>query len=414
MANKRIDQLPVASNIEVQMATKIPVDVAGNMKAATLLQVKDKFIPELKTINGQSLAGPGNIVISGSSMTAAGEVTEVYFQSNKYYGTASNPVAGNITYNFTGAQAGVKAIIFHQDSVLPTTPAGTVALGNVQYVTNTLNIITLTFISTDTILMEVHRTTSVGLYTEVQAWLDKGGVATGFLLTALNQFMIDIASVRTKIFRFNPLYGETFQSCFVPLIVNDNSSGTPLGSALDTNYGILSSQWKNIGIDGAIKLPSGGPFYIDTGFIPNEQALYGLNDCSFGILSNVAGDANTRSDFGTISIGGTQESYITHGNAQAALNGTNITHGGYNSNSVSIVSRISNSEFCVYKNGVKQQFTNSSVGKSINSFKLGHSVSSNVIKTFTGGYFIGKGLTDAEELTIRSAWVSLIQKTGRI
>ena len=134
MPNKRIDQLATASEAEVQDASLFPLDVNGAMKAATLAQIKSKTLDGLKTINGQSLKGTGNININGSTMSAGGENTTVFFTTPKYYGTIDNPVAGNISYNLAGATPGTNVVIFHEDSAEPTFPAGTYRLNNAQYV----------------------------------------------------------------------------------------------------------------------------------------------------------------------------------------------------------------------------------------------------------------------------------------
>ena len=125
MANKRIDQLGIASNAEVQLATKIPIDVNGNMKSAKVQQIGDKILANIKTVNGQSLIGDGNITVTGSAMVNAGNITVVDFTTSKYYGNISSAVSGNITYNLTNAVSGAKAIIFHQDSTEPILPIKT-------------------------------------------------------------------------------------------------------------------------------------------------------------------------------------------------------------------------------------------------------------------------------------------------
>lgn len=415
MPNKRIDQLNIATDIELHNNSKVPVDVNGVMKSATIGQLKDKVLAATKTINGQSINGVGNLVVPSIAMSAAGESTVVSFATSKYYGTATNPVAGNITYDLAAATAGINAVIFHYANVEPVFPAGTYKLDSSIYAPNSLNIITLKFIDTDSVLIQIHRTANVGLTPEVQTWLDKGGVATGFLLNALNQFMLDIALIRSKILRFNPLWGETFASCFIPLIVNDNGSNIPLGLALDANYSILSSQWKNIGSGGAFSLSVNSINYLDTGFIPNNQPLYGLNNCSFGFFGNIIPTGwNDRLDFGTGNGGETNGSQISNGEGKFSING------GVAAIATTIVvrpvtiNRLNSSEFVLFRNGTSQVISSSSVGKSTGSFKLGNIISGNGGKVLMGGYFIGKGLTDLEVSVFNSAWITLITKTGRI
>ena len=101
-------------------------------------------------------------------------------------------------------------------------PSGTIKRGIGSYVNGQTNILTFTYLNNNEILLDVDAMQQAS-FPEVNYWLQRGGVASGFLLNALNQFMATIQPMRSKIIRFNPLWGETFSSIFVPLIVNTDA-----------------------------------------------------------------------------------------------------------------------------------------------------------------------------------------------
>lgn len=352
-----------------------------------------------------------------TSLSSGGDNTYVSFNQSKYYGTVANPTSGNITYNMVDVVAGMKAIIFHQDNAEPIFPNGTYKLGPSIYVPTELNIITITYIDAATFFVEIHRTTNIGLTIEVQRWMEKGGVASGFVLTALNQFMLDIAPMRNKILRFNPLWGETFNSVFIPLIVNEDGGDTPLGSTTDYNYGFIVSDWAMLGNTSGLNVQNNVTKYIDTGFVPSLIAQFGINNASFGVYNQftLPGDLNySTPEFGTNPIPSINEIIFTHRANRCNLNGTQFTSNtASNQNPPIIVNRNNNTTVDIYNNGVKSTFTSLSTGKSNSTIKACGRLSSSYASRCQGGYYIGKAITDAEEVLLRTAWITLITKLNR-
>lgn len=414
MANKRIDQLGVASNAEVQLATKIPIDVNGNMKSAKVQQIGDKILANIKTVNGQSLIGDGNITATESAMVNAGNITVVDFTTSKYYGNISSAVSGNITYNLTNAVSGAKAIIFHQDSTEPILPIKTFKKNSTDYIISSINVITLTFINNDCILCEMHNLMSASIEPELMVWLNKGGVASGFVLKAMNDFLMEIKPMRSRILRMNVMFGETFASMFIPLIINTDGSNVPLAGSLsyDTNVGYISSDWIMSGATAGLTVASTTKS-ISSNFSPLNVAEFGLDDASFGMFFNASGFAGWPHNSRAV-IGGNIDLYLyssTPASIGIQLNGSKITTSTLSSGFPLIVNRSSNSSVDLYISGVKTTYSNASTEKTadVPSFGLPY-IQGNATVQLIGGYFIGKSLTDIQAALLRSAWVTLHTK----
>jgi hypothetical protein len=63
------------------------------------------------------------------------------FQQHKIFNSPTSPATGNITEDLTNSKIGIVQKIYHNDSVVPTFPAGWVRLGTKTYQASTLNII---------------------------------------------------------------------------------------------------------------------------------------------------------------------------------------------------------------------------------------------------------------------------------
>ena len=67
-------------------------------------------------------------------------------------------------------------------------PAGTIKRGIGSYINGETNILTFTYLNSNEILLDVDMM-NPRLFQKVNYWLQRGSVASGFLLNALNQFM---------------------------------------------------------------------------------------------------------------------------------------------------------------------------------------------------------------------------------
>jgi len=340
----------------------------------------------------------------------------ITYTSDKYYGTFTSPLSSSITFDLTGAIAGTKAIVFHNAGTEPTYPVGVIKKGIGIYNANQVNVLIFEYIDSNTILLDVQPASTAGLQPELVTWLSKGGSATGFVLSAMNQFLLDIASIRSKILRFNPVMGESFSSAFIPLIVNADGSNTPLGNTLDLNNNFVSADFKLIGQSGGLLIANGVNKYIDTGFIPNNVAEFGLNDCGFGYMGRISS--------GSIDILSTNRynepptSSFNSGSGNISVNGSNVGNtqfGAYAPTmAFNFATRNNNAQFDLYCSGVKSTLTSASVSKSISAFKYGvwSSGQSGVAQLMP--YVITKGLNTSEEAILRTAITSLQSKLGRI
>jgi len=351
----------------------------------------------------------------GSAFTDGGATNTLTFDSSKWYGTSIAPITNSsILFDITNAVSGSQAIVYHSGSSEPMYPSGTIKRGIGSYINGQTNILTFTFLNTNEILLDVDIMNPAS-FPEVNYWLQRGGVASGFLLNALNQFMADIQPMRSKIVRFNPLWGETFASIFVPLIVNTDGSTTPIGNPTDANAGFVEANWNFFG---EIALTNSNSLkYISTSFNAYSVAEVDKDDICVALI--VKSGINNQASY--LFTGG--------GNLKANIhiNTVSVQYAAINSNSVANVpntavvntrqvlfyNRTKSTEFEVHKNGVKQIVPEPSTPIVDSDLVIGSpSVLNNLL--LVGGYLISKGLTDTEISLFSGAWNTLIAKIGRI
>ena len=345
--------------------------------------------------------------------TDGGATNTLTFASSKWYGTSIAPITNSsILFDLTNAVSGSQAIVYHSGSSEPIYPSGTIKRGIGSYINGQTNILTFTFLNTNEILLDVDMMNPAS-FPEVNYWLQRGGVASGFLLNALNQFMATIQPMRSKIVRFNPLWGETFASIFVPLIVNTDGSTTPIGNPTDANVGFVEVNWN---FTGEVALTNSSQIkYISTSFNPFNVSEVGQNDMC------VATIVKSGWTFSYLFSGG--------GNLKANIHGSvaSSQSASFNSSSVASVpntavgstrqvlfyNRTKSTEFEVHQNGAKQIVPAPSTAVEDSNLIIGSSSSLNILNLI-GGYLISKGLTDTEISLFSGAWNTLIAKIGRI
>lgn len=349
----------------------------------------------------------------GSAFTDGGATNTLTFDSSKWYGTSIAPIIdSSILFDITNAVSGSQAIVYHSGSSEPIYPSGTIKRGIGSYINGKTNILTFTFLNTNEILLDVDIMNPAS-FPEVNYWLQRGGVASGFLLNALNQFMATIQPMRSKIVRFNPLWGETFTSIFVPLIVNTDGSTTPIGNPTDANVGFVEANWN---FTGEVALTNSNSLkYISTSFNAYSVAEVDKDDICVALIVKSSGT------FSYLFSGGENLKANIH------INNALSQYAAINSNSVANVpntavgsirqvlfyNRTKSTEFEVHKNGVKQIVPAPSTPIENSNLVIGSSSSLNVLNLI-GGYLISKGLTDTEISLFSGAWNTLIAKIGRI
>lgn len=377
----------------------------------------EKIIHNLNKINRtiacKSSSGGGKM--SGSAFTDGGATNTLTFESSKWYGTSIAPITNSsILFDLTNAVSGSQAIVYHSGSSEPIYPSGTIKRGIGSYINGETNILTFTYLNSNEILLDVDMMNPAS-FPEVNYWLQRGGVASGFLLNALNQFLADIQPMRSKIVRFNPLWGETFSSLFVPLIVNTDGSTTPIGNPTDANVGFVEANWNFFG---EIALSNANYLkYISTSFNAFNVSEVGQDDICVALIVK--------------SSGSSQSSYLFTGggNLRANIHGSvaSSQYASFNSSSVASVpntavnytrqvlfyNRTKSTEFEVHKNGVKQIVPAPSTTVDNSNLIIGSSSVLNYL-LLVGGYLISKGLTETEISLFSGAWNTLIAKIGRI
>lgn len=349
----------------------------------------------------------------GSAFTDGGATNTLTFDSSKWYGTSIAPIIdSSILFDLTNAMSGSQAIVYHSGSSEPMYPSGTIKRGIGSYINGETNILTFTYLNSNEILLDVDMMNPAS-FPEVNYWLQRGGVASGFLLNALNQFMADIQPMRSKIVRFNPLWGETFSSLFVPLIVNTDGSTTPIGNPTDANVGFVEANWSFFG---GIALTNFYSLkYISTSFNAFNVAEVDKDDiCVATIVKSsggysylFSGGENLKANI-HLNIVSVQSAAI-NSNSVASVPNTAVA----NTRQVLFYNRTKSTEFEVHKNGVKQIVPAPSTAVEDSNLVIGSPGSFNYLYLI-GGYLISKGLTDTEISLFTGAWNTLIAKIGRI
>ena len=349
----------------------------------------------------------------GSAFTDGGATNTLTFDSSKWYGTSIAPIIdSSILFDLNNAVSGSQAIVYHSGSSEPIYPSGTIKRGIGSYINGQTNILTFTYLNNNEILLDVDAMQQAS-FPEVNYWLQRGGVASGFLLNALYQFMATIQPMRSKIVRFNPLWGETFASIFVPLIVNTDGSTTPIGNPTDANVGFVEANWA---FYGEIALTNSNSYkYISTSFNAYSVAEVDKDDICVALIVKSGGS------FSYLFSGGENLKANIHINnvfmQNAAINSSSVasvpnTAVG-NTRQVLFYNRTKSTEFEVHKNGVKQIVPAPSTTVDNSNLIIGSSSVFNYL-SLVGGYLISKGLTDTEISLFTGAWNALIAKIGRI
>ena len=167
--------------------------------------------------------------------------------------------------------------------------------------------------------------------------------------------------MRHKIVRFNPLFGETFASIFVPLIVNTDGGITPIGGAIDTNVGFVQNDWTFWG-GGNGTLYNGNTFkYLNPNLNPSLVAEFGQDDmclaARFYPLWNpyIFFQNDATPSLSTIFV---QNYYSSPANNKVAINSAQISNIPninlpYNTPISLYFNRVSNSEIEVWYNNIK-------------------------------------------------------------
>jgi len=349
----------------------------------------------------------------GSAFTDGGATNTLTFDSSKWYGTSIAPIIdSSILFDLTNAVSGSQAIVYHSGSSEPMYPSGTIKRGIGSYINGETNILTFTYLNSNEILLDVDMMNPAS-FPEVNYWLQRGGVASGFLLNALNQFMATIQPMRSKIVRFNPLWGETFASIFVPLIVNTDGSTTPIGNPTDANVGFVEANWN---FTGEVALTNSNLLkYISTSFNAFNVSEVGQDDICVALIVKSGGTYSY-----LFSGGGNLKANIHLGVASsqsAAINSNSVANvpntAVANTRQVLFYNRTKSTEFEVHKNGVKQIVPQPSTAVEDSNLVIGSSSALNYL-FLVGGYLISKGLTDTEISLFSGAWNTLIAKIGRI
>lgn len=279
------------------------------------------------------------------------------------------------------------------------------------------------------------RPIAVGLHPEAQKWrsaaIANGGSVSDTTFKAVSDFCraIDVAGIRSKIYRLNLFAGTGLAAALTPLYLNNSRSGVALGNATDTNAGNLFVSGDYAESTG---LTAGSTKYLDTGLRPDDMPLSAVQamHLSFAHGSVPSAVLDPR-PIGARNLVDRFETILTVRSASAGS--VSVTMGRTNSLSSGslatgaqvsaswVMSRTSATSLVIYKNGASDATLTTSVTGIASHDKPFYVCRINNNGTVLGDghavpyrhYSIGAGLTGAEVTSYENALAAFRTALGR-
>ena len=241
----------------------------------------------------------------------------------------------------------------------------------------------------------------VGYDAETTAWetrvIANSGTVSDATLAAVDNFVLAITDIRSKLVRVNLICGDNLSSMFVPLFYNSDGSGTPVGEALDSSR--KSQDYVGGDYSESTGLTGAASKWLQTGLTPDATAELGLNDTHFSIA--LGNDITTSTQY-VIGTGSNFTLYphytgdVFYFRVNASANGSDVS---LSSVGFWLASRLVVGTEFLYKNGVEvDEHTRNSHSESSTEILLINSIAYELV-----GYTIGKGLTPSEQLVLHNA-----------
>lgn len=233
---------------------------------------------------------------------------------------------------------------------------------------------------------------------ETIAWqsrvVNNGGSVSFGTLLAVNDFVKDVASIRSKLVRVNLFCGDQLAAAQIPLFFNASGSIIPDGKTKDSLINVVAGDYTE-----ATGLQFGATKVLHTGLIPNANSTIGQNDvhCSVVVANNA------QASLGDIYTGTALLLYsrYTDNKMYYRVNASTDDGAVASTNSIGfwLISRLNGTNEYAYKNGSEVHAgVKASVSESSTQFILATGMN----RLFRG-YTIGAGLTAGEVSLLNTA-----------
>lgn len=179
-----------------------------------------------------------------------------------------------------------------------------------------------------------------------------GGTVSDSTLKAVSDFCKETASIRSLFLRLNLFAGNNLNAALVPLYLGE-APGIVYGNAVDTNFNFVAGDYTERGTNGGL-IGNGVNKYLDTGFIPNSVAAFGLDNASISVYINNNIAANTN-DIGTRTLATNLSSigvFTASNNISSGINSSALNTAVANSLGHTFIRRNNSTNQGVFKNGV--------------------------------------------------------------
>lgn len=248
-----------------------------------------------------------------------------------------------------------------------------------------------------------------------------GGTISTADLQAIDVFVNDIQSIRSKIVRFNPFAGDSLPSALVPLF-RGTAAGQVIGNAIDINTNFVSADYTRTG---GLGDASNSTKYLNTGVNASTTTALGLQDAGLSFWSLSDAQSTGTSIGANVTSGDYRYMMIIRNTSNQTYNGVMTTTGRFSTslNSVGLFTcqRVVDS-MKTYKNGARVTVitpignSNTETNAAVFVFARnsnGSILAGSYVPYKSSGYAIHKAFTDAEAIIFYNAWNKLKTAFGR-
>lgn len=235
-----------------------------------------------------------------------------------------------------------------------------------------------------------------------------GGTISAATLKAVDEFVKDVSTIRTKLLRVNLICGNDTAAMKTPLFYNTNGSATPVGYASDYLVGIVPADYTQA----AGLQCSTAPKLMVTGVAPNATDYIGTNDVHASIY--IGSNQQTAA---SILGGGNTLLYprYTNNTTLYRLNTGSSVNAGASTNSIGywVLSRNASDSSSIFKNGTLIVKSASASATEPNRFIIGGSDASTGGAVLVRGYTVGLYLTSSQQALLNTAIEKFNDALGR-
>ena len=239
--------------------------------------------------------------------------------------------------------------------------------------------------------------------------INNGGTISAPTLKAVDDFVKDVATIRTKLLRVNLICGDGLTATQIPLFFNTNMSSTAEGKTKDSLISFVGADYSEAnGLRCATT-----PKHIQTGLNPSTTATLGLNDVHIGIYiaNNVAITQPVMGNANTLIYARYTDNKTYY---RVNVSGDVTSSASTDSRGFWVISRLLNTTSIAYRNATQlTSNASNSVAEANTQFIVGGSLVSNGSNTLLRGYTIGTGLTPAEITLLNTAIEKFNDALGR-